>query len=192
MNITQWLKKNEANLYEEIITNKKRKLQNSALSAACSLCKEKRITLAGVALWTECWPVNRKVVDSIPGEGTCLGCGLVPFWGCVGGNSQIFLSYIDVLGRRLTLYITPFWCMCIMCHWVSSWRPCLDEWCPQGRVHSVLSSAALPSFCRLIPIAFFKMSMLLIFGLSLFLLPSIFPSIIVSPKEPCLLTKWPK
>ena len=31
--------------------------------------------LAGVAQWIECQLVNRKVISSIPGRGTCLGCG---------------------------------------------------------------------------------------------------------------------
>ena len=29
--------------------------------------------LAGVAQWTECWPVNQRVARSIPTQGTCLG-----------------------------------------------------------------------------------------------------------------------
>ena len=28
--------------------------------------------------WLECRPINRKVTSSIPGQGTCLGCGSVP------------------------------------------------------------------------------------------------------------------
>ena len=32
------------------------------------------IALAGVAQWIECWPVNQTVADSIPSQGTCLGC----------------------------------------------------------------------------------------------------------------------
>ena len=30
---------------------------------------------------SECWPVNRKVAGLIPGQGTCLGCGLGPWLG---------------------------------------------------------------------------------------------------------------
>ena len=30
--------------------------------------------VAGVAQWIECWPVNQRVSDSIPSQGTCLGC----------------------------------------------------------------------------------------------------------------------
>ena len=28
--------------------------------------------------WLDCHPVNRKFAGSIPGQGTCLGCGFVP------------------------------------------------------------------------------------------------------------------
>ena len=33
------------------------------------------LDLAGVAHWTECWPVNQKVIGLIPSQGTCLDCG---------------------------------------------------------------------------------------------------------------------
>ena len=42
--------------------------------------------LAGVARWVECQPANRGVAGSIPGRGTCLGCGLVPSWGACKGQ----------------------------------------------------------------------------------------------------------
>ena len=32
------------------------------------------MVLAGVAQWIERWPVNQRVIGSIPGQGTCLGC----------------------------------------------------------------------------------------------------------------------
>ena len=35
-------------------------------------------TLAGVAQWIECWPVNQRVASLIPSQGTCLGCGAGP------------------------------------------------------------------------------------------------------------------
>ncbi|KAF6080142.1 hypothetical protein HJG60_020800 [Phyllostomus discolor] len=35
-------------------------------------------SLAGVALWIECWTVNQRVSGSIPSQGTCLGVGQVP------------------------------------------------------------------------------------------------------------------
>ena len=38
-------------------------------------------TLAGVAQWIECWPVNRRVTGSIPSQGTCLGCRPGPWLG---------------------------------------------------------------------------------------------------------------
>ena len=41
----------------------------------------KGAALAGVAQWIEPWPMNQKVGDSIPGQGTCLGCGP----GLIGG-----------------------------------------------------------------------------------------------------------
>ena len=39
------------------------------------------LALAGVAQWIEHGPANRKVVGSIPSQGTCLGCGPGPWWG---------------------------------------------------------------------------------------------------------------
>ena len=48
--------------------------------------------LAGVALWTQHRPVNQKVASSIPSQGTCLGSGQVPSWGCVRGTQSMFLS----------------------------------------------------------------------------------------------------
>ena len=33
----------------------------------------KKMSLAGVAQWIECWPVNQRVSGSIPSQGTCLG-----------------------------------------------------------------------------------------------------------------------
>lgn len=53
--------------------------------------------------------------------------------------------------------------------------------------HNVLSSAALLSSCKLMSMASFMKPVHLIFGLPLFLLPSVFSSIIVFSKDPCLL-----
>ena len=39
---------------------------------------QEQLALAGVAQWIERWPVNQKVVGSIPSQGTCLGCGPGP------------------------------------------------------------------------------------------------------------------
>ena len=36
-------------------------------------CKSEGVARAGVAQWTEHWPVNRKVAGLIPSWGTCLG-----------------------------------------------------------------------------------------------------------------------
>ena len=33
-----------------------------------------KAALAGVAQWTERWPVNQRGTGSIPSQGTCLGC----------------------------------------------------------------------------------------------------------------------
>ena len=33
-----------------------------------------KLALAGVAQWIECRPVNWKVIGSVLGQGTCLGC----------------------------------------------------------------------------------------------------------------------
>ena len=33
-----------------------------------------KLSLAGVAQWIEHWPVNQRVTDLIPSQGTCLGC----------------------------------------------------------------------------------------------------------------------
>lgn len=47
--------------------------------------------LAGVAHWTEHWPMNRKVACSIPSQGTCLDSGRGPW----EATNQCF-SHIDV------------------------------------------------------------------------------------------------
>ena len=39
------------------------------------LKKRKNDAQAGVTQWIECWSENWKVANSIPGQGTCLGCG---------------------------------------------------------------------------------------------------------------------
>ena len=43
--------------------------------------KNKKIALAGVAQWIECWPVKQRVPGLIPSQGTCLGCRPGPQWG---------------------------------------------------------------------------------------------------------------
>ena len=59
------------------------------------------MTLAGVAQWIGRWPGNHRVTGSIPGQGTCLGCGLGPQLGG-GGERQ---PHIDV---SLPLFLPPF------------------------------------------------------------------------------------
>ena len=49
-------------------------------------------TLAGVAQWTECQPVNQMVAGSIPSQGTCLGCGTGPQWGAHKRQPHIDVS----------------------------------------------------------------------------------------------------
>ena len=42
------------------------------------LSKNKQVALAGVAQGIRCQPVNQRVTGSVPGQGTCLGCGPGP------------------------------------------------------------------------------------------------------------------
>ena len=37
-----------------------------------------QVALAGVAQWTDGWPVNQRVAGLIPSQGTCLGYGPGP------------------------------------------------------------------------------------------------------------------
>ena len=49
--------------------------------------------LAGVAQWTECWPVNQRVTGSIPSQGTCLISGQFLSRGCTRGtHTLMFVS----------------------------------------------------------------------------------------------------
>ena len=36
--------------------------------------KKRKLALADVAQWIECWPVNQRVAGLIPSQGTGLGC----------------------------------------------------------------------------------------------------------------------
>ena len=45
-----------------------------------------------------------KVMDCIPGQGTCLGCGFGPWLVSMRGNPSMFLSHIDV---SLPLSVSP-------------------------------------------------------------------------------------
>ena len=56
--------------------------------------------MAGVAKWTECWPVTQRVTGSIPSQGTCLGCRPGPQWGAHERQPHIDVS--------LPLFLPPF------------------------------------------------------------------------------------
>ena len=47
--------------------------------------------------WLERCPIHQKFEDSIPGQGTYLGCGFHPWSSANGSNQSMFLSLIDVL-----------------------------------------------------------------------------------------------
>ena len=50
--------------------------------------------LAGVAQWTEAWPVNQKVAGLIPSQGTCLVCGPGPQLGeCEKQLTDVYLTH---------------------------------------------------------------------------------------------------
>ena len=52
----------------------------------------KTLALAGVAQWTKLQPADCKVASSIPGQGTCLGCGRGPQLGaCKKQPMYVFL-----------------------------------------------------------------------------------------------------
>ena len=61
--------------------------------------KNSCVALTGVAQWVGCHPANRKVSISIPGQGTCLGCGPDPWLGLCERQT------IDV---SLYLFLPPF------------------------------------------------------------------------------------
>ena len=61
-------------------------------------------SLAGVAQWIEHQTANWKAASSIPGQGTCLGCGPGPSGGCMGGNCMLmFLSLFLPLSLPLKM-----------------------------------------------------------------------------------------
>ena len=60
--------------------------------------------LTGVAQWIECQPVNRKVADLIPSQGTCLGCGPGPQLGAYERQPHIDMSPLSP-SRPLSLKI---------------------------------------------------------------------------------------
>ena len=58
-------------------------------------CKEGRHTLTGVAQLAGHCPTKGNVVGSIPGQGTCLGCGPGPQLGACE-RQLVDISHIDV------------------------------------------------------------------------------------------------
>ena len=49
-------------------------LKGNFLIVIKDVYKAPTAALAGVALWTECQPMNQKIACLIPSQGTCLGC----------------------------------------------------------------------------------------------------------------------
>ena len=55
-------------------THKDQREKENPLILKDSEYEGKYFALAGVAQWIECWPVNERVIGSIPSQGTGLGC----------------------------------------------------------------------------------------------------------------------
>ena len=53
----------------------------------------RKASLAGVAQWIECQPVNQRVAGSIPSQDTCLGYGPRPRLGACERQSHIDVSF---------------------------------------------------------------------------------------------------
>ena len=51
--------------------------------------------LAGVAPWFEHWPMDLMVGSSIPGQGTCLGCGPGPHLGVYKRKPISFFPFLS-------------------------------------------------------------------------------------------------
>ena len=68
--------------------------------------RKKKIILAAVDQWIECWLVNQRVASLIPSQGTCLGCWPGPkFRAAFQLGSYKTQSHIDV---SLPLFLSPF------------------------------------------------------------------------------------
>ena len=65
--------------------------------------KKTELALTGVAQLVEHRPSKRKVASSIPGQGTCLGCGPGPQWGACE-RQPVFLSHINVASLSFPLH----------------------------------------------------------------------------------------
>ena len=66
------------------------------------------VTLAGVAQWIECQPVNWNTAGSNPSQGIWLGCGPGSSWGRVRGNWSMYLLYLSHIDASLPLFLPPF------------------------------------------------------------------------------------
>ena len=94
-----------------------------------------------MAQGTECWSANQKVASSIPGQGTCLGCGPGPQLGHVRGNHTLMflpLSFSLPLSLKInkSSFLTP----------VQAERSFLPPLAMQRAPSSLLS--VMPSFSR--------------------------------------------
>ena len=58
--------------------------------------KERASILACRLSWLECSPVHQEAADSIPSQGTYLGLGFDPSFGCVQKATDPFFSHIHV------------------------------------------------------------------------------------------------
>ena len=66
----------------------------------------KKSALAGVAQWIECQkPANQRVTDSIPSQGTCLGCRTGPSRGHVRSNYTLMFLFLSFSILPLSLNI---------------------------------------------------------------------------------------
>ena len=57
-------------------------------------------------------PVHQKVVGSIPGQGTCLGCGFDPCWGkfrrqLIGGCFSLTSMFLSLSLKSIYIYLHP-------------------------------------------------------------------------------------
>ena len=80
------------------------------------------MALAGVGLdWVLCWPTNQSVTGSIPGQGTCLGCGPGPQLGAHKRLLHIDVSFFSLptlsknkVFLNIKKYIFKvFMCLCV-------------------------------------------------------------------------------
>ena len=74
-----------------------------------SRLKEMSLPLTGVAQWAGHHPTSQKISDSIPSQGTGLGCRLVPGWGMRETSNQCFshMGTLTFLSVSLSLPLSP-------------------------------------------------------------------------------------